>query len=68
MNENKLKMVEQAKEMLTNRMHIYEEKANGHLRVNGCDFWATSGKWFDPKENKRGQGGLREFIMYIEGK
>lgn len=67
MKDNKQKLVDDAKQMLKDRLHLVEEKANGHLRVNGCDFWATSGKWYDPHTNEKGEG-LRSFIQHIEAK
>lgn len=65
MKESKIKLVEESKQMLKDRMHLVEEKSNGHLRVCGCDFWATSGKWYDPIKNIKGEG-LRSFIQHIE--
>lgn len=65
MKESKEQLVIDAKKMLSDRLHLIEEKASGHLRVNGCDFWATTGKWYDPKKQIKGNG-LRSFIQHIE--
>lgn len=67
MKENKQRLIDQAKEVLKERLHLVEEKAHGHLRVNGCDFWATTGSWYDPINKVKGIG-LRDFISHIESK
>lgn len=65
MNENKLNKTQQAIEVLKTRFHLVEEKANGHIRVNNCDFWCTTEKYYNPKTNEKGTG-LRNFIAMIE--
>jgi len=51
--------------LLKGRLHLVEVKKNGHIRVNGCDFWCTSEKFYNPKTDQRGTG-LRNFIKMIE--
>lgn len=65
MNENKIKKVNKTIELLERRNHLVEQKANGHIRVSGCDFWCTSEKFYNPKTGEKGIG-LRNFIMMIE--
>ena len=65
MRENKNMLVAKAITVLEERLHLVEEKANGHLRVNNVDFWATTGKWYDAKTKARGLG-LKSFIEYLE--
>lgn len=52
-------------EMLESRLHLVEIKANGHIRVNGNDFWCTTEKYYNPKTGEKGSG-LRNFIQMIE--
>lgn len=52
-------------QLLESRLHIVEEKANGHIRVKGCDYWCTTEKGWNPKTNQKTLG-LRNFIIMIE--
>ena len=65
MNENKENKTTKAISILEGRLHLVEEKANGHIRVNGCDFWCTTEKYYNPKTEEKGNG-LRNFIAMIE--
>ena len=53
--------------MLTSRLHLVEQKANGHIRVNNCDFWCTTEKYYNPATGEKGTG-FRNFIEMIERK
>ncbi len=66
MDKSKELKVQTAIEMLKSRLHLVEVKENGHLRVAGCDFWATTEKYYNPKTGEKGVG-LRKFINMIEG-
>lgn len=65
MEESKELKIKKSIEMLENRLHLVEVKANGHIRVNGCDFWCTTEKFYNPKTGEKGNG-LRNFIQMIE--
>ena len=66
MTNGKQELTDQAVAVLRDRLHLVEVKANGHIRVNGCDFWCTTGKWYNPKNGDKGDGGLRSFILMLE--
>ena len=65
MKESKVLMIKKAITILEGRYHLVDERANGHLKVNGMDFWATTGKWYDASTGKKGLG-LRSFIEHLE--
>lgn len=67
MNEKKLKKLNDAKVRFDESYFDYYEYENGHLQVDGVDYWATTGKWYDNKYTKGGKG-LEEFIEYILSK
>lgn len=64
-DSNELK-VKKCIELLESRFHMVEVKANGHIRVCGCDFWCTTEKFYNPQTNEKGVG-MRNFIKMIEG-
>ena len=63
-NEKNIK-VECAVGLLKERNHLVEVKQNGHLRVSGCDFWATTEKYYNPQTGEKGKG-FRNFLNMIE--
>ena len=65
MDKSKELKVQTAIDMLKDRMHLVEIKENGHLRVSGCDFWATTEKYYNPKTGEKGNG-FRKFLTMIE--
>lgn len=66
MNNSKEHKTKYCIELLQSRLHLVEEKANGHIRVSGCDFWCTTEKFYNPRTGEKGMG-LRNFIEMIEG-
>jgi len=66
MNDSKETKTQKCISMLENRLHLVEEKVNGHIRVCGCDFWCTTEKFYNPNTGEKGVG-LRNFINMIEG-
>ncbi|HSW76847.1 MAG TPA: hypothetical protein VLG50_07365 [Candidatus Saccharimonadales bacterium] len=66
MKEYKIRLIERVKEILDNKNIYYREFANGHIKVDSTNFWATSEKWFDSEKGIKGVG-LNSFIKHIEG-
>lgn len=65
MNEKSLKKVNFAKDILNEKGIIFRELANGQLKVDTVNFWATTEKWHDSKANVKGQG-INSFIKYLK--
>lgn len=70
MSENAMKLdkitkVENAKKTLSEKGITFDELQNGHLKVDGINFWATSGKWYDAFNGEKGNG-INSFIKYLK--
>ena len=65
MIDKKEAKTKRAIELLEKRNHLVEQYANGHIKVNGWEFWCTSEKFYHSKTNTRGQG-FKNFIEALE--
>ena len=64
MKETTVEKIERVKQFLDKQGVFYTEFANGHLKVDKCNLWATSEKW-----NNGGDVsgvGLNSFIQHLK--
>ncbi len=66
MKDKKQAKLDLAKMALKEQGIYFIELANGQLQVDGINFWATKGKWYNPKTGEKGEG-LHSFISHIRG-
>lgn len=67
MKEETLNRVTSAKSYLKEMGIFFRELNNGQLQVDGINFWATTEKWYDPKDNEKGIG-MNSFLNYLKDK
>ena len=65
LKQEKIEKVESIKSLFDKKGILFDELQNGHLKVDRINFWATSGKWFDPETNTKGNG-LNSFFLHLK--
>ncbi|MEN1761745.1 hypothetical protein [Anoxynatronum sibiricum] len=65
MKADKRKKVEQIEEILVQKGLYFERKANGHYRIDGVSYWATTEKFIDHVTGEKGVG-LNRFLKHIQ--
>lgn len=53
--KNKAK-VEEAKKNMDKLGIFYTEMVNGQIQVDKANYWATTGKWYNPLTGQKGTG------------
>jgi len=56
--------IDEAKKRFGELGVFYQEKANGHMVINGASYWATTEKWSDLMGGARGNG-IESFINHL---
>ncbi|MFI3171131.1 MAG: hypothetical protein R3Y58_01985 [Eubacteriales bacterium] len=62
MKESKLLKVQQAIKDFVSMGYEVTEHANGHLRINGWNYWATTEKFYNPVTGDTGCG----YVNFME--
>lgn len=62
---SKQDLIDNVKEYLNNRDVFFVEKANGHLVIEGVNYWATKDKWHSPKESLSGVG-INSLLKHLQ--
>jgi hypothetical protein len=65
MKEKNQTKVSAAKSFLDKNNICYIEMNNGQMQVDGINFWATTGKWYNPKTSEKGEG-INSFVKYLK--
>lgn len=65
LGDKKQSILNNTKQIFESKGIVYEEKANGHLKIDYVDYWATTSKWYDPVKEVRGVG-LNSFLNHLE--
>lgn len=63
-NQNKIDRINYVKQSLDKHGIVYQERMNGHLVLDGMNFWATTEKWYDPFANIKGKG-INSFLSHL---
>ena len=56
--------VEEAKKNLDKLGVFYKEMVNGQIQVDKANYWATTGKWYNPLTGEKGTG-FNAFIKML---
>ena len=64
MKDNQVEKVQRAKQFLESKGFMVKELSNGQLQVDKKNYWATTEKWHDPSENKKGVG-INSFLQHL---
>ena len=64
LNGKNREKVEEAKKNLDKLGVFYKEMVNGQIQVDKANYWATTGKWYNPLTGEKGTG-FNAFIKML---